>query len=184
MRGVVDRGLVTGKRSGKFQHANKYANAYNFSINLNLASVLSIHNIMTETEAFNRDTIDFKQAEALADIICRCDQVMAHAWMVRTFIKHSEEVEDFPELMGVARVVFDLSRALETRIDDPPSYLKMLQKKIAKLKKAAREFEKDAPLASTHTNFKQAVYSMNTCCEQLQSLLNDGIQLLGSAAPK
>ena len=94
--------------------------------------------------------------------------------MVRTFVKHSEEVEEFPELMGIVRAVFDTSRALETRADDPPAYLKMLRKKIGKLRQAAEQFRRDAPLASTHTNFQQAVVSMDACIEELESLLDAG----------
>ena len=111
-------------------------------------------------------------------VVERCQQVMASAWMVRTFIKHSEEVEDFPELMGIVRAVFDTSRALETRIDDPAGYLKMLRKKIGKLKTAAREFEEDAKEASTHTNFEQAVISMHFCNQQLEELLEFGQSLM------
>ncbi|GAB4146144.1 MAG: hypothetical protein Tsb009_18730 [Planctomycetaceae bacterium] len=114
------------------------------------------------------------QLSSLKDIVSRCQVVMSHAWMVRTFIKHSEEVEDFPELMGIVRGVFDTSRALETRVDDPGAYLKMLAKKLGKLRKAAEQFQTDAMEASTHTNFHQAVISMNACVEELQSLLEQG----------
>ena len=63
-----------------------------------------------------------------SDLVDRCQKVMSHAWMVRTFIKHCEEVEDFPELMGIVRTVFDTARALETRVDDPEKYVHMLRK--------------------------------------------------------
>lgn len=106
--------------------------------------------------------------------VAACQRIMAHAWMVRTFIKHGEEVEDFPELMGIVRSVFDTSRALETRVDDPAAYLKMLGKKLGKLKKAAAQFREDAYEASTHTNFQQAVISVETCCEALDELLQHG----------
>lgn len=109
-----------------------------------------------------------------AEIVARCQTVMAHAWMVRTFIKHSDEVDDFPELMGIVRAVFDTSRALETRVEDPPGYLKMLRKKIGKLRKAVEQFREDAPQASTHTNFQQAVISVAACVEDLQFLLETG----------
>jgi hypothetical protein len=92
--------------------------------------------------------------------------------MVRTFVKHSPEVEQFPELMEIVRNVFDLSRALETRIEDPPAYLHMLKKKIGKLRKAAEKFRHDAPLASTHTNFQQAVLSMDACVTALDEVLS------------
>jgi len=104
-------------------------------------------------------------------LVERCQQVMAHAWMVRTFVKHSDEVEEFPELMGIVRTVFDVSRALETRIDDPPAYLRMLRKKIGKLRAAADRFRSDAPEASSHTNFQQAVISIDTCVADLTALL-------------
>jgi len=121
--------------------------------------------------------------QSLSDVVDRCQQVMANAWMVRTFIKHCEEVEDFPELMGIVRAVFDTSRALETRVDDPTGYLKMLRKKIGKLKTAARRFEEDAAEASTHTNFQQAVIGMHFCNQQLEELLEVGQTLISGSSP-
>lgn len=109
--------------------------------------------------------------ECLKKSVARCQAVMSHAWMVRTFVKHSPEVEDFPELMEVVRTVFDMSRALETRIDDPAGYFNMLRKKIGKLRKTAEKFGHDAPLASGHTNFKQAVESLTACVTDLEEIL-------------
>jgi hypothetical protein len=106
-----------------------------------------------------------------AATVARCQQVLAHAWMVRTFVKHSEEADDDPGLMNLARTVFDTARALETRVDDPAAYLHMLRKKIGKLRSAAARFAVDAPKASAHTNFQQAVISMNACVEELERLL-------------
>src|SRR5262245_26527289 len=114
-----------------------------------------------------------------ADAMTRCDAILAHAWMVRTFVKHSPEVENFPELMEIVRSVFDTARALETRAGDPPAYLAMLRKKIGKLRKAAEKFRHDAPLASDHTNFKQAVISMDACVRELDAIL----QAAAPAAP-
>lgn len=119
----------------------------------------------------------------LTDIVQRCDEVLAHAWMVRTFIKHGEEIDDYPELMGIVRSVFDISRALETRQSDPVGYVKMLNKKVGKLRKAAEEFAVDALKASTHTNFQQAVKSMNVCARELQSLSARGQALLATLPP-
>ena len=103
---------------------------------------------------------------------------MSHAWMVRTFVKHSEEVEDFPALMQIARTVFDTARALETRVDDPPAYFKMLQKKIGRLRAASDEFAVDAPEASVHMNFLQAVHSMRCAVRDLERLLAEGLAAL------
>lgn len=102
--------------------------------------------------------------------------------MVRTFVKHSPEVEEFPELMGLARTVFDITRALETKQDDPAGYLQMLRKKIGKLRKAAEQFRHDAPLASSHTNFEQAVISIDGCVRELEAILAAGGQPLPAAA--
>lgn len=106
-----------------------------------------------------------------AEAVVRCEQLMSHAWMVRTFVKHSQEVEDFPELMGVVRAIFDTSRALETQVTNPAGYLHMLRKKIGKLRAAAAEFRKDAPLASTHTNFQMAMTSLEVCVQDLEQIL-------------
>lgn len=108
------------------------------------------------------------------ELVLRCQKILSHAWMVRTFIKHSPEVEDFPELMMLARTVFDSCRALETRVESPAEYFKMLGKKIGKLKKAVERFQVDAPLASTHTNFQQAAISIATIADDLTLLLEIG----------
>ncbi len=126
---------------------------------------------------------DASPTAALADIVHQCDEVLAHAWMVRTFIKHSEEIDDYVELMGIVRAVFDISRALETRLAEPIGYLRMLNKKVGKLRKAAEQFAIDAAKASTHTNFQQAVKSMNVCVRELQLLSAKGQQLLASLPP-
>lgn len=96
---------------------------------------------------------------------------MSHAWMVRTFIKHCDEVDDYPELMGIVRAVFDMSRAIESKTDDPATYFKFAGKKIGKLRKAAEQFQKDAWTASTHTNFQQAVTSILYSTAQMEEIL-------------
>jgi len=124
------------------------------------------------------------EPQTLQTLVTRCQRVMAHAWMVRTFVKHSDEVEDFPELMGIARAVFDTSRALETRIHDPKAYLRMLRKKIGKLRTAAEQFRGDAPEASTHTNFQQAVVSIDFCIGQLEECLEAGEHIIQQASAR
>ena len=118
----------------------------------------------------------------IADVVRRCDEVLAHAWMVRTFIKHCEEIDDYTELMGIVRAVFDISRALETRLADPVGYLRMLHKKLSKLRQAVEQFAIEALKASTHTNFQQAVKSMNVCLRELQALSAQGQKLLVASA--
>jgi hypothetical protein len=105
------------------------------------------------------------------ELVNRCQDVLAHAWMVRTFVKHSSEVESFPELMQVVRTVFDVSRSLESRVADPAAYFRQLRKKFRRLREAADQFRHDAPVASDHTNFKQAVISMDACITALDGIL-------------
>ena len=121
-----------------------------------------------------------KDLTTLQDVVNRCDEIMSHAWMVRTFVKHSEEVEDYPELdglMGVARIIFDACRALETQVNDPAKYLHMLRKKIGRLKKATVEFERDAKQGSVHTNFMMAIRSTQICVRELEDLLESGTKI-------
>ncbi|QDU78658.1 hypothetical protein Pla110_03620 [Polystyrenella longa] len=114
-------------------------------------------------------------------VVERCQQVLTHAWMVRTFIKHGEEVEDFPELMVIVRGVFDLSLALESRIENPKDYFQMLKKKLSRFRKAVAEFRDDAFNASTHTNFHQAVASIEVCLADLEELLQIGQKSLANS---
>jgi hypothetical protein len=105
-----------------------------------------------------------------AERVQRGQKLLAHAWMVRTFIKHCDEVEDFPELMEIARAVFDLCRALENKVETPQEYLRILRKKLSKFRAAVRQFAQEAPLASTHMNFQQAVVSIEAVAEELALL--------------
>ena len=113
------------------------------------------------------------------EAVARCQVIFSHAWMVRTFVKHSEVVEDFPELMQIVRSVFDTSRALEPKVSEPHDYLTTLRKKIGKMRVAAAQFSEDAPKASDHENFRQAVISINGCLAELEAIL----QLFPPPAP-
>ena len=86
-------------------------------------------------------------------------------------MKHSDVTEEFPELMQVVRTVFDTARALEPKVAEPTEYLLTLRKKISKLRAAADQFREDAPRASDHTNFRQAVISLDGCVADLERLL-------------
>lgn len=116
----------------------------------------------------------------LEDLVKLFQQKMAHAWMVRTFIKHCDEVEDYPELMGIVRAVFDMSRAIETKAEDPPAFFKFARKKLGKLKKAGVQFQQDAWAASTHTNFQQAVISVQHAADEMEVVLSQAEQILAA----
>ena len=126
------------------------------------------------------------RAQQLAKLVERSQKLMSHAWMIRTFVKHSDEVEDFPQLNEMARTIFDVFRAVETQIHDPAAYFKTVRKKLVKLQAAAEQFAKDAWHASTHTNFQQAVIASRFLCEQLSEVLAEAESLLPApvAPPK
>ena len=117
-------------------------------------------------------------AQALTKLVERSQKLMSHAWMIRTFVKHSDEVDDFPELNEMARTIFDVFRAVETQVQDPAGYFKTVRKKLGKLKAAAEQFEKDTWHASTHTNFQQAAIAARFLGEQLTELLEQAENLL------
>jgi hypothetical protein len=113
-----------------------------------------------------------EQDTALSALAAEFQKTMAHAWMVRTFIKHCDEIDDFPELMGIVRAVFDMSRAIENKVGDPDTYFRFAAKKIGKLRKAVIQFREDAWRASTHTNFQQALVSIEHATDRMESILH------------
>lgn len=121
--------------------------------------------------------------EALQALVARSQNVMAHAWMIRTFIKHCDEVEDFPELNEMARTIFDVFRAVETQVNDPVSYFRTVRKKLSRLQAAAVQFQKDAWHASTHTNFQQCAIAAQFLGQQLAELVTDAEKLIPRPAP-
>ncbi|MEY3458185.1 MAG: hypothetical protein RL215_1342 [Planctomycetota bacterium] len=121
--------------------------------------------------------------QKLEALVQRSQNVMAHAWMIRTFIKHCDEVEDFPELNEMARTIFDVFRAVETQIHDPVTYFRTIRKKISKLREAAEQFRKDAWHASTHTNFQQCAIAAEFLGRQLTELLAEAERIVPPPAP-
>lgn len=103
----------------------------------------------------------------------RIDTLLAHVWMVRAFLKHSEEAEDDDELAGVHRELYDYMLALGKPLqdNDAAEYLKAANKKYAKLRRAAELFARIQPEVSTHTNFQMAVASLTAAVEEIGELL-------------
>ena len=104
------------------------------------------------------------------------DAQLAHIWMVRTFLKHSEEAEDDEELMLVVRELYDYCLALGPALaaNDAAEYLKVAAKKLSKLQAATRELAELLPSVSTHTNFKMAQASLETAVGAIARLLSAG----------
>ena len=104
----------------------------------------------------------------------RINTVVAHAWMVRTFLKHAPEFEEDTERMEIPREIFDFARAVETRYAarDAEGYLKMVRKKLGKLRAAAQRFAAEQPGISNHTNFQQAALSFTGCLRAIEEILD------------
>jgi hypothetical protein len=92
----------------------------------------------------------------------RINVVLAHAWMVRTFLKHADEVQDDAEMMEVHRMVFDYCRAVEPSYQrrDVAEYLRRARGKLPKLRREAEFFAANYRRVSDHTNFQMAALSL------------------------
>jgi hypothetical protein len=108
-----------------------------------------------------------------AEAMERINTIVAHAWMVRTFLKHAPEFEEDVERMEIPRRIFDFARAVETRYAerDAAGYLKMVRKKLPKLRAAAERLAAEQPDISNHTNFQQAALSLSGCVRAIEEIL-------------
>ena len=103
----------------------------------------------------------------------RLNVVLAHAWMVRTFLKHADEIQDDEELLDVPRTLYDSIRAVEPALQrgDAAEYLRRLGGKLPKLRRAAELLEREYKRVSDHTNFQMAVLSLTGGVRQLEEVL-------------
>lgn len=103
----------------------------------------------------------------------RIDSQLAHVWMVRTFLKHSEEAEEHEDLQDIYRQLYDYMLALGGKYaaGDAEGYLRQAHKKLGRLKRAAEAFAAVQPLISEHTNFKMAVRSLDAAVQEICSIL-------------
>jgi len=101
------------------------------------------------------------------------DALFSHVWMVRTFLKHAEELEDDPELNDIQRTLYDAMLALGAAWKDQneEAYLKQAKKKIGKLRQATDDFAKLQPEVSTHMNFQMAARSLEQAVHEIEKLL-------------
>ena len=103
----------------------------------------------------------------------RIDDLLTHVWMVRTFLKHSEEAEDDEELCEVHRKLYDYMLALGNawKAQDADAYLKQANKKLRRLREAKQLFAEIQPEVSTHTNFEMARRSLEMAVDEIGRLL-------------
>src|SRR4249920_208580 len=108
-----------------------------------------------------------------AEAMERVNTVLAHAWMVRTFLKHADEIQDDEELLAVPRMIFDYVRAVEPSYErkDAKEYVHRAGGKLAKLRRVAVLFEREFRRVSDHTNFQMAALSLTACVRQIEEIL-------------
>lgn len=105
----------------------------------------------------------------------RLNLILAHAWMVRAFLKHADEIQDHEEMLEVHRAIFDFIRAVEPSYQrkDAKEYLRRLTGKLPKLRKAAEYFAQHYKTVSDHTNFQMAALSLAGCVQHIKDILAD-----------
>jgi len=103
----------------------------------------------------------------------RIENLLSHVWMVRTFVKHSDEAEDDDELAEIHRTLYDCMLALggPSQSGDVAAYLKQARKKWSKLKKATEAFQELQPEVSGHMNFQMAAKSLAAAVEEIGKIL-------------
>ena len=108
-----------------------------------------------------------------AEAMKRINVILAHAWMVRTFLKHADEIQEDEEMLEVHRMIFDYIRALESSFQrqDAKEYLHRARGKLPKLKRVADLFAREHRRVSDHTNFEMAAASLSGCVQQIEEIL-------------
>jgi len=103
----------------------------------------------------------------------RLQGVLAHLWMVRTFLKHADEIQDDEELLDVPRTVFDYVRATEPAAErkDSKEFLHRVRGKLPKLRRVAELLQREYRRVSAHTNFEMAALSLTACVRQIDEIL-------------
>lgn len=98
---------------------------------------------------------------------------LSHLWMVRTFLKHAEEIQEDEELLDVPRTLFDYVRATEpaAQRNDTKEFLHRLRSKLPKLRRAAEVLQKEYRRVSAHTNFEMAALSLTASLRRIEEML-------------
>jgi len=103
----------------------------------------------------------------------RLNAVFAHLWMVRTFLKHADEIQENEEMLEVPRMIFDYVRATEPSYQrgDVNEFLHRARGKLPKLRRAAEFFAQEYKRVSDHTNFQMAALSLSASVKDIEGIL-------------
>lgn len=107
------------------------------------------------------------------EAVQRLNVQLAHAWMVRTFLKHADEIQDDEEMLEVPRMIFDYCRAVEPSLQrgDAAEFLRRARGKLSKLRRVAEYFAREHRRVSDHTNFQMAAASLQGVVAQIEEVL-------------
>jgi hypothetical protein len=92
--------------------------------------------------------------------------------MVRTYLKHTDEVMEDEQLVEIPRLLYDSIRAVEPAYlaGDYATYLRRLKGKLPKLRKGAELFAAEYKHVSAHTNFEMASVSFLGAVRQMEEV--------------
>jgi len=104
---------------------------------------------------------------------------LAHLWMIRTCLKHADEIQENEEMLDVPRTLFDCIRATEPAFQkkDWPEFFHRLGGKMSKLRRASDYYSSNYKNFSDHTNFEMAAASLGAAVARLKELLEAKEQL-------
>lgn len=107
-----------------------------------------------------------------AEAVTRANTVLAHAWMIRTFLKHADEIQDSEDMLDVPRTLYDSIRAVEPAFQrgDHADFLRRLKGKLPKLRRVADYFNAHFKQFSPHTNYEMASASLLGVVKHLEEL--------------
>jgi hypothetical protein len=107
-----------------------------------------------------------------AEAVDRLNVLLAHLWMVRTYLKHADEVTEDEQLVEVPRLLYDSVRAVEPAFlkGDHATYLRRLKGKLPKLRRCAEMFAQEWKRVSAHTNFEMASISFSGAVRQMEEV--------------
>ena len=106
------------------------------------------------------------------EAVQRLNTVLAHAWMIRTFLKHADEIQENEEILEVPRTLYDSIRAVEPALQrgDTADYLRRLKGKLPKIRRVADAFNAHFREFSPHTNFEMAALSLLGVVRQMEEI--------------
>ncbi|MFO0935163.1 MAG: hypothetical protein U0798_01445 [Gemmataceae bacterium] len=102
----------------------------------------------------------------------RLNLVLAQAWMVRTFLKHADEIQEDMDMLDVPRTLYDSIRAVEPAYQrrDAQEYLRRLKGKLSKFRKVTEYYNAHFRDFSPHTNFEMAGLALKGIVQQLDAI--------------